>query len=299
MIWASSPHTDLVQHNLWGSHTADLRPLLAAAAGRPLDPSAAALALAPDAAAAEAEADARIARNAAIRAAHGGLMLGAFLLLMPVGVLLSRHKWLFGDPFTGFVKPVWFKLHIYIQSLAVLAAVAGTVLIFVQFGINRQGITEWYTPHLALGVAATAAGVVQGLIGGRRWVAAGPVGSVGCRKCSRQLTLLVGLTCDRLPAAPPHHAANHPNRCSPLLSQARPHRAVARRVAFPSLWLGLADDAGRWAHGGWWRLPLGSFTGLVHSWLLSSGSFAMAHSTSHVRPPSPPCPLTLTDPPPN
>jgi len=95
-------------------------------------------------------------------------MLIAFALLMPAGVLLARHKWLFGDESAGKIKPAWFKLHIYVQSLAVLTAVAGTILIFVQFGKGREKVAKLYTPHLGLGLAATIAGVVQGAIGNRR-----------------------------------------------------------------------------------------------------------------------------------
>jgi hypothetical protein len=35
--------------------------------------------------------------NSAAQVAHGALMLVAFCVLMPAGMLLARHKWLFGD----------------------------------------------------------------------------------------------------------------------------------------------------------------------------------------------------------
>lgn len=170
LIWASSPESSLTQHNLWGSFTANLNPLLAAAAGggATATTAAALAAAAAPAAVAEPDEDAIVAKNERVRIAHGAMMLIAFALLMPAGVLLARHKWLFGDESAGKIKPAWFKLHIYVQSLAVLTAVAGTILIFVQFGKGREKVAKLYTPHLGLGLAATIAGVVQGAIGNRR-----------------------------------------------------------------------------------------------------------------------------------
>jgi hypothetical protein len=166
MIWASSPRRALVLHSKYGSLTADLRPLLAAASGA----GAAALAGAGAPVVLEDAGgdEAGHAASARARIAHGALMLAAFALLMPLGALLARHKWVFGDASSGKIAPGWYKLHIYIQSLAVLTAVAGTILVFAVFGRNRQGVAPLYTPHMGLGIAATAAGVVQGVIGHQR-----------------------------------------------------------------------------------------------------------------------------------
>jgi hypothetical protein len=162
MIWATSPRRVLAVHSAAGGFTADLRPLLAAASGASLAGAGAPLVLQEDGGGGhDGDSD-------RIRIAHGALMLAAFALLMPLGALLARHKWLFGDAASGKVAPGWYKLHIYIQSLAVLTAVAGTILIFAYFGRDRQGISKLYTPHMGLGIAATAAGVVQAVIGQQR-----------------------------------------------------------------------------------------------------------------------------------
>lgn len=48
--------------------------------------------------AADVDAASGAAANATVfRIAHGALMAAAFLLLMPAGALLARHKWAFGD----------------------------------------------------------------------------------------------------------------------------------------------------------------------------------------------------------
>lgn len=184
MIWASSDQSRLVQHNLFGSQSADLRALIAAASGN----AAAAAAFAQQAAAAEAAdnaaAAAKRARSERARIAHGALMLAAFVLLMPTGVLLSRHKWTFGDQAASKIKPGWFHLHIGVQSLAVLTAIASIILIFAVFGTGRQGVDDVYTPHMGLGIFAVAAAAIQGAIGkfrcapGRGGPAAAP--GVGC-----------------------------------------------------------------------------------------------------------------------
>lgn len=73
MNWALGPQNALVQHSIMGSVELNL------AGGT-------ARSIADDS-----------ATNNAYRAAHGALMLTAFVLLMPSAVLMARHKWLFGD----------------------------------------------------------------------------------------------------------------------------------------------------------------------------------------------------------
>ncbi|GBF98451.1 hypothetical protein Rsub_11096 [Raphidocelis subcapitata] len=165
MIWASSPDHALVEHSRWGSYVADLRPLLAAASG-----DAAALAALAGARPTLVVPDDDAAQAAASRArvAHGVLMLAAFGLLMPLGALLARHKWLYGDHAAEKIHPGWFHLHIRIQVLAILAAVAGTILVFAFFGDDRKGVNKLYTPHMALGLAAVVAAVLQAGIGHKR-----------------------------------------------------------------------------------------------------------------------------------
>jgi hypothetical protein len=163
MIWASSDKSRLAQHNIFGSYSPDLRPLVAAAAGDAARAAALSAAVPPLPAASDE--DAAVARAQRARWAHGALMLAAFVLLMPTGILTSRHKWLFGDKDAGKIKGHWYHAHIYIQSLAIVLAIASTILIFAVFGRNRQRVSDLYTPHMGLGLFAVAAAFIQGFIG--------------------------------------------------------------------------------------------------------------------------------------
>jgi hypothetical protein len=58
-------------------------------------------------------------------------MLLAFAALMPLGALLARHKWLFGDKAAGGIRPSWFQGHRGIQITALLAALAGFIIALV------------------------------------------------------------------------------------------------------------------------------------------------------------------------
>jgi hypothetical protein len=58
-------------------------------------------------------------------------MLLAFAALMPLGALLARHKWLFGDKAAGGLKPSWFQGHRAVQVTALLAALAGFIIALV------------------------------------------------------------------------------------------------------------------------------------------------------------------------
>ncbi|WIA34838.1 hypothetical protein OEZ86_013136 [Tetradesmus obliquus] len=106
--------------------------------------------------------------NSAAQIAHGVLMLVAFCALMPAGMLLARHKWLFGDSEAGRLPNTWRHLHQLLQLLAVLCVIASfglaMVLFFSENGTGA-GIHKLYTPHFGLGVAAVAVSVLQ-LAGG-------------------------------------------------------------------------------------------------------------------------------------
>lgn len=149
-----------MQHDRFGATTLDLRPLIALASGNTTALNAALLAASTSDPVGDSV-DAAIAKAQRARFAHGAMMIAAFALLMPLGVLLARHKWVFGDPEAGKISPMWFHLHRYIQGLAILVAVASIVLVFAQFGRGRGSVSELYKPHMGLGVAAVAASVVQ------------------------------------------------------------------------------------------------------------------------------------------
>ena len=81
---------------------------------------------------------------------HGVCMIAAWALLAPTGVVVSRlcrsHAW-------------WFKVHRAVQSLAVLLAVAGLVIIVE--GINVAGISHMHGGHTYLGAAVIALALLQ------------------------------------------------------------------------------------------------------------------------------------------
>jgi len=106
------------------------------------------------------------AHATAARIAHGVLMTVAFMLLMPVGAGLARHKWVFGDAQTGTVRSIWFQLHRGIQAFALLLAVAAFTLIWAYFGWGERASTAAvYPAHRGLGIATMALSVGQVLIG--------------------------------------------------------------------------------------------------------------------------------------
>ncbi len=98
----------------------------------------------------------------ACRVAHGALMLSAFALLLPAGALVARHKWVFGDRGTGAISPGWFWAHRGVSLLALLAALAGFILILVRFKwAGRAEAAGYYSWHRAVGMAAFYMMVVQ------------------------------------------------------------------------------------------------------------------------------------------
>ncbi|KAF8055284.1 cytochrome b561 and DOMON domain-containing protein [Scenedesmus sp. PABB004] len=63
--------------------------------------------------------------------AHGALMLATFALMLPAGALAARHKWLAGDRAAGGLRGHWFSAHRALQSLSLVASLAGFMLILV------------------------------------------------------------------------------------------------------------------------------------------------------------------------
>lgn len=93
---------------------------------------------------------------------HGALMLTAFALLMPLGALLARHRWVFGrDPRTGKVFGSWVWVHVAVQALAVLCGAAGIVLAILSTGWKKLPSVPLYEPHKWLGIATLASALVQ------------------------------------------------------------------------------------------------------------------------------------------
>ncbi|KAI8472804.1 MAG: hypothetical protein J3K34DRAFT_519505 [Monoraphidium minutum] len=93
---------------------------------------------------------------------HAALMLAAFALLMPLGLLLARHRWMFGrDPRTGKVIGSWAVVHGFVQLLAVLCGVAGVIVAILGCGWKKVVSTPLYEPHKWLGVATLGAALLQ------------------------------------------------------------------------------------------------------------------------------------------
>eukprot|EP00878_Enallax_costatus_P034313 GHUV01038037.1.p1 GENE.GHUV01038037.1~~GHUV01038037.1.p1 ORF type:complete len:258 (+),score=62.64 GHUV01038037.1:257-1030(+) len=89
-------------------------------------------------------------------------MILGFGLLMPLGVLLARHKWMFGrDPETGKVSSGWYYLHILVQVLALLAAAGGVVIAILAFGWKDQPGFMLYLPHKWIGVGVMGMTLLQ------------------------------------------------------------------------------------------------------------------------------------------
>ena len=92
--------------------------------------------------------------NQALIVAHGALMLVAWGLCIPLGVLAARFKDQVG-------KPLWFKAHRAVQTLGLLAMVAGFALI-VSF-VNKNGTAHWGGTHGKVGLTVVVLGLCQPL----------------------------------------------------------------------------------------------------------------------------------------
>ncbi len=75
--------------------------------------------------------------------AHGVLMMLAWLVLLPAGVLAARHKWMFPAPatsLTGSSPPaMWFQVHRALQLAGIALFTAGLILPFTAFGSHGGG----------------------------------------------------------------------------------------------------------------------------------------------------------------
>jgi ABC-type proline/glycine betaine transport system permease subunit len=92
--------------------------------------------------------------NQALIVAHGALMLVAWGLCIPLGVLAARFKDQVG-------KPLWFKAHRAVQTLGLLAMLAGFALI-VSF-VNKNGTAHWGGTHGKVGLTVVVLGLCQPL----------------------------------------------------------------------------------------------------------------------------------------
>ncbi|PNH02921.1 hypothetical protein TSOC_011066 [Tetrabaena socialis] len=70
---------------------------------------------------------------------HGMLMLAAWVLLLPFGVLSARHRWVLGGarfPCAPKAKEAWFYVHVTCQLTGLVCFIAGFVLAVIQLEIQ-------------------------------------------------------------------------------------------------------------------------------------------------------------------
>lgn len=92
-------------------------------------------------------------------------MLCAFIGLMPLGGLMARHKWIFGNKQAGGIRGHWFIGHRAVQLLAVVVALAGFILALVvadtPWDLSKPAPHPLYDLHRLLGVVVMGFVVLQ------------------------------------------------------------------------------------------------------------------------------------------
>ena len=83
--------------------------------------------------------------------AHAALMIAAWALLIPTGILVARHRFV-GDAW-------WFQLHRGLQLLGLLCTFAG--LACIVDSVNKRGVSHFSSTHGRLGLAVVAIAVLQ------------------------------------------------------------------------------------------------------------------------------------------
>eukprot|EP00775_Hariotina_reticulata_P002390 gene2390-2694_t len=91
-------------------------------------------------------------------AVHGGLMVLAFVILLPLGLLASRHKWLFVDEEFGELSPWWDIIHLGLLIIAASAGLASMLVVVVVFGNSNGGSLN--SAHSVLGMIAIALSIL-------------------------------------------------------------------------------------------------------------------------------------------
>ncbi|KAJ9521321.1 hypothetical protein QJQ45_001182 [Haematococcus lacustris] len=96
------------------------------------------------------------ARTQVLVIAHAILMLLAFVLIMPTGVLLARHRTLFiNKALAG--KAVWFHAHVACQLLAVACFVASVAIALSSFGDGiPANVKDIGDAHYVIGIVIIA-----------------------------------------------------------------------------------------------------------------------------------------------
>ncbi|KAL6755510.1 hypothetical protein V8C86DRAFT_2676230 [Haematococcus lacustris] len=104
------------------------------------------------------------ARTQVLVIAHAILMLLAFVLIMPTGVLLARHRTLFiNKALAG--KAVWFHAHVACQLLAVACFVASVAIALSSFGDGiPANVKDIGDAHYVIGIVIIALIGVQVLL---------------------------------------------------------------------------------------------------------------------------------------
>lgn len=97
--------------------------------------------------------------------AHGALMAAAWALLLPLGVLLPAHRWLFGGERVRMCgSALWFRAHVACQLLGFAAFIAGIVLGY-RLDYKNANKIKVHNTHYYLGTIILALASAQVLFG--------------------------------------------------------------------------------------------------------------------------------------
>lgn len=87
-------------------------------------------------------------------------MAAGWALMLPLGVLIARHRWVFGET-KLFGLHMWFRLHIFFQCFGLALVLAGFISAWACFdsGVTPGGKVG--TAHVALGYAVLGLATLQ------------------------------------------------------------------------------------------------------------------------------------------
>ncbi|WIA32083.1 hypothetical protein OEZ86_002934 [Tetradesmus obliquus] len=96
---------------------------------------------------------------------HALLMLLSFGVMLPLGMMAARHKWIFGsNEETGKVSPAWFYVHIVLQLGGVVSGLGGFAIALLAFGWKQVPGQALYQPHKWMGIVVLVMALLQVLV---------------------------------------------------------------------------------------------------------------------------------------
>ncbi len=102
-------------------------------------------------------------RQNSVLIVHGALMATAWMLLLPLGTLLARHKWMFGEA-KLFGRHLWFQLHLALQLSGVAIFVVGFAYSHAYFEGPTTG-GQCGQAHSMLGIIVMGLATAQVAVG--------------------------------------------------------------------------------------------------------------------------------------